>query len=372
MPSNYVSLKRLIDDWARDSGELQAVILKNVCDHEAAGHFPPGTFRHPVTGEWGGAGSLSELVRQMREGQYDEIREEAAHTLQRVAVSRAGLLQFCKITNVRPPRSVAGLWKSLKWRTPCIDFPPPYPSTPEEIAYEAKRRVAAEREQRDAEAESVANGGLANLAEKLQRVGEWMADGKEIDWNFWGEQRNKSRDFTESYIRQISDVKTTQSLRNRLRQLVLKFSDLRTRADEAAGVGPTEKNISREEIGGEGESRVDSGRQSETVTTAPREGAKSTGAHYDQGDSVPDETDRGSVPHSHATKAKLRAALTEWLELRAKDVGARWTKKQYLQAARQKLDSFITDNLFAETWRAADLPDALREPGVRPTRRETE
>ena len=191
MPSNYVSLQSLIDEWARESGELQAVILKNVCDHEAAGRFPPGTFRHPETGEWSEEGSLEELVRQSREGQIGWMREEAADTLRRVAVSRAELLQFCKITNVRPPRSVAGLWKSLKRRSPGFDFPPPYPSTPEEIAYEAKRRTAAEREQRDAVSDRYANGGIAQLASMLQRVEEWTADGEEIDWNFWGERWNK-------------------------------------------------------------------------------------------------------------------------------------------------------------------------------------
>ncbi len=92
MPSNYISLQSLIDDWARESGELQAVILTNVCDHEAAGRFPPGTFRHPETGEWYEEGSLAKLVMKMRESGYGWIREEAADILQEVVVSRAGLL----------------------------------------------------------------------------------------------------------------------------------------------------------------------------------------------------------------------------------------------------------------------------------------
>ena len=179
-------------------------------------------------------------------------------------------------------------------------------------------------------------------------------------------------DLLQGYIHKLSDLKTTQSLRDRLDQLLSKFSALQTRADEVAGGGPIEKNISREGINKQNEYRIDSGRQSETVTVAPREDATSTGLSYDQDDSVLDDTDRGSVPHSHSTKAKLRAELKEWLELRAKDEGAGWTKKQYLTAARKELDPLITDNLFIETWRAANLPNALREPGVRSIRRETE
>ena len=45
--------------------------------------------------------------------------------------------------------------------------------------------------------------------------------------------------------------------------------------------------------------------------------------------------------------------------------GQSWQKKHYCTAARTRFGDRVTNNLFNEVWRSADLPEALRRPGLR-------
>jgi hypothetical protein len=73
-------------------------------------------------------------------------------------------------------------------------------------------------------------------------------------------------------------------------------------------------------------------------------------------------------PVEHASLAKLRRDLRRWLEREAAARGRSWYKRRYLEAARSKYGTRVTDNLFREVWRLADLPRTLREPGLRKAR----
>jgi hypothetical protein len=71
------------------------------------------------------------------------------------------------------------------------------------------------------------------------------------------------------------------------------------------------------------------------------------------------------VPREHASLARLRTAVRRWLQREAQTRGRSWYKRQYCEAARKQYGDRVTDNLFNEVWRSADLPGALREPGLR-------
>jgi hypothetical protein len=75
-----------------------------------------------------------------------------------------------------------------------------------------------------------------------------------------------------------------------------------------------------------------------------------------------------SVPRDQASLAKLRADLRRWLEREALARGPSWYKSDYREAARSEFGDLVTDNLFDEVWRFAELPGALREPGLRKKR----
>ena len=90
MPQNYIPLSVLIDAWSRQSGELQQVVLTNLCEQEAQGRFPQGTFRHRHSGGYADPGTLSELTNQIRFSDYDWIRAEASETLSAVMASKSG------------------------------------------------------------------------------------------------------------------------------------------------------------------------------------------------------------------------------------------------------------------------------------------
>jgi len=73
------------------------------------------------------------------------------------------------------------------------------------------------------------------------------------------------------------------------------------------------------------------------------------------------------VPREHASLARLRTELRRWLQREASVRGTSWQKKHYCGAARTRFGSRVTNNLFDEVWRLADLPEALRRPGLRKT-----
>jgi hypothetical protein len=71
------------------------------------------------------------------------------------------------------------------------------------------------------------------------------------------------------------------------------------------------------------------------------------------------------VLRGHASLAKLRTELRRWLQREAQSRGMSWQKKHYCSAARTRFGDRVTNNLFNEVWRSADLPEALRRPGLR-------
>jgi hypothetical protein len=71
------------------------------------------------------------------------------------------------------------------------------------------------------------------------------------------------------------------------------------------------------------------------------------------------------MPREHALLARLRTALRRWLQREAHSRGMSWRKKHYCSAARIRFGDRVTNNLFNEVWRSADLPEGLRRPGLR-------
>ena len=62
--------------------------------------------------------------------------------------------------------------------------------------------------------------------------------------------------------------------------------------------------------------------------------------------------------------AKLRKRLRKWIEKFAVTEEAKGlVKADFLQLAREKVNKRITDNLFKETWRVAEIPAVFREAG---------
>jgi hypothetical protein len=71
------------------------------------------------------------------------------------------------------------------------------------------------------------------------------------------------------------------------------------------------------------------------------------------------------VPGAHASLARLRTELRRWLQREAPSRGMSWQKKHYFDAALACFGDRVTNNLFNEVWRSANLPQALRRPGLR-------
>ena len=71
------------------------------------------------------------------------------------------------------------------------------------------------------------------------------------------------------------------------------------------------------------------------------------------------------MPREHASLARLRTELRRWLQREAQSRGMSWEKKHYCSTARTRFGDRVTNNLFNEVWRSADLPEALRRPGLR-------
>jgi hypothetical protein len=74
---------------------------------------------------------------------------------------------------------------------------------------------------------------------------------------------------------------------------------------------------------------------------------------------------RADERREHRSLARLRTELRRWLQREAQSRGISWQKKHYCDAARARFGDRMTNNLFNEVWRSADLPQALRRPGLR-------
>jgi hypothetical protein len=81
--------------------------------------------------------------------------------------------------------------------------------------------------------------------------------------------------------------------------------------------------------------------------------------------SRPPRPQRAEEPRAHRSLAKLRTELRRWLQQEARARGQSWQKKHYCTAARARFGDQLTNNLFNEVWRSANLPQALRRPGLR-------
>jgi hypothetical protein len=71
------------------------------------------------------------------------------------------------------------------------------------------------------------------------------------------------------------------------------------------------------------------------------------------------------MPREHASLVRLRTELRRWLQREAQTRGMSWQKKHYCTAARTEFGDRVTNNLFNEVWRSANLPESLRRPGLR-------
>ena len=81
--------------------------------------------------------------------------------------------------------------------------------------------------------------------------------------------------------------------------------------------------------------------------------------------SRPSRPRRADELREHRSVAKLRTELRRWLQQEARARGQSWQKKHYCTAARTRFGDRLTNNLFNEVWRSADLPQAWRRPGLR-------
>jgi hypothetical protein len=81
--------------------------------------------------------------------------------------------------------------------------------------------------------------------------------------------------------------------------------------------------------------------------------------------SRPPRPRRADELREHRSLAKLRTELRRWLQQEARAWGQSWQKKHYCSAARARFGDRLTNNLFNEVWRSANLPQALRRPGLR-------
>ncbi len=261
MRTKYVPLSTLIDEWSRQSGELPTVILTNLCDQEARGRFPPATFRHIHTGDWADPGSLSELTKLFRFAAYDIERAEAWKILAAVTALKSGVLSFCRLTGTRPPRCVAGNWRWFLWRHARHAAPPPYPSTPEEIAAESE---AAKRAQAEFEAASQAEI-VEDIETSLSQLEAWLglftelidADGEILSghWSdLWDERKASAKD----EISQVSNTPRAGEFTVQLKELDSRYESLKARSDtlvKAAGerAAANTENVSRGTIAAERE-----------------------------------------------------------------------------------------------------------------------
>jgi hypothetical protein len=106
--SKYQTLKRVVDEWSTQSGELPPVILRRICDWAICGGFPEGTFVFPT----GQTIDLLELHRAMRMavGLGAPINRDLAIELLHLAiVSKVGIREYCERIGVDPPPSISAL-----------------------------------------------------------------------------------------------------------------------------------------------------------------------------------------------------------------------------------------------------------------------
>ncbi len=324
MSQNYVSLKELVLDWSHQSGELPQVFLNNICDQEARGRVPRGTFRQSGTGGWGDPGSLSELVNKVRSSGYEIVRQGAADTLSVLVVSKSGVLSFCELTSTRPPRCVAGFLKWLFWRKTRHSAPPPYPFTPEEIASEReateRERAAREAEHQNQRADTI-KSLLSDLETQLERFEEWTRDGQE-NWSFWLEIWDSKRTFIEHDIGELTDGKEAADFSSRLQELVSKYASIKAQAQGAA------------EVASEGELAV-----------------------------ADDETYTRVTPTIRA-ETEARRYLKEQVRL-----GSWRPKSDHFEKARVICGDGLSRRAFERAWRDV-APDDWRAQGRRPARHE--
>ena len=188
MANKYVTLRALIEEWSKQSGELPQVVLTNLCDYDRRRRFPADTFIFRSSGCGCYPGELDELLQTMRLSGYDWIRENAAKKFKDVVADRIAILNYCREHSVRPPRSILGYWRWLFWKKSQFTAPPRYPATSEEVAAHRAELEAEElfaKDQADCLVESQAREALYRLnalvISKLEHPEIW----KEHPDNLW-------------------------------------------------------------------------------------------------------------------------------------------------------------------------------------------
>lgn len=160
MPHNYVPIYKLLDQWAKQSGELHEVLLTNICEHQSQGRFSFETFRLGGIGVGAPPGALADLVHAIHCAGYNFIRKESAEQFDDTVVSKAGVLSFCKTYDVRPPRCVVVFWRWLIWRGARHNAPP-HPTVLERIAAESAVEILeAESANETLERDDLASSGV--------------------------------------------------------------------------------------------------------------------------------------------------------------------------------------------------------------------
>ncbi len=256
MRTKYVPLSTLIGAWSRQSGELPPVILTNLCDRAARGGFPPATFRHIDTGDLADPGSLPEVAKLLRFVAYDSGRADTWKDLAAVMALKSGVLSFCRLTGTRPPRCVAGIWRWFLWRHARHAAPPPYPSTPEEIAAESEAAKRAQAELDAAiHAERVASIeiSLSHLETLLGRYAGLIDVDNEFLSRYSSDLWDKYKALAQDEIRQMSNTTCAGDFTAQLKELDSRYESLKAQADtlvKAAGerVAANTENVSRGQV----------------------------------------------------------------------------------------------------------------------------
>ena len=106
--SKYQTLRRTVDEWSSQSGELPSVILRRICDWAICRGFAEGAFVLPT----GHSIDLLELHRAMRMavGEGATINKDLAiELLHKALVSKDDIKDFCERVGVDPPASLSSL-----------------------------------------------------------------------------------------------------------------------------------------------------------------------------------------------------------------------------------------------------------------------
>src|ERR1700722_5687616 len=111
--SKYQPLTTMVAEWSAQSGELEFVILRRICDWAICGEFPDGAFVLPT----GQAVDILTLHRAMRSVTRvgAPINEDLAiETIRQTIVSKAAIKDYCERMGVDLPLSLSTLGSRVR------------------------------------------------------------------------------------------------------------------------------------------------------------------------------------------------------------------------------------------------------------------